>query len=304
VRLAGDRHAKLRRHRSAVIDNTPRCVKRRAVRSREDPTVRHPDLWRGAARRRRRAVAAEVVDSTPRVRDEHGVRTITFDRPSVRNALTLDDLAAVTEAVRDLPTNIRVVVFRGDERAFSAGMHVRTFVDARPDEGRAIIDRVAECVGSVRLAPAVTVAAVRGYCLGAALELALACDLRVADRTARFGLPEVRLGIPSVVDAALLVSHVGLSKAKEVILTGGHYEPEGLPGLANRVVDDVDAAVADLVKQLSELTPEVVRAQKSLFETWLNVGLQQGIDTSRDVFAEVFALPVTQRAIEGYATRS
>lgn len=241
---------------------------------------------------------------TPRVDDAGGVRTITFDRPEVRNALTLDDLAVVTSAMRELPADVRAVVFRGDERAFSAGMHVRTFADAQPDEGHAIIDRVGECVGAVRIAPVITVAAVRGYCLGAAFELALACDLRVADPSARFGLPEVRLGIPSVVDAALLVSHLGLSKAKEVILAGGHYQASELPGLVNHAADDVEAAVTALVTPLLALTPEVVRAQKSLFETWLNSGLQQGIDISRDVFAEVFALPVTQQTIDGYVSRS
>jgi enoyl-CoA hydratase/carnithine racemase len=104
----------------------------------------------------------------------------------------------------------------------------------------------------------------------------------------------VRVGIPSVVDAALLVHHVGLSLAKELILTGAAYRPEQLPGLFTTLSLD------EIVPAMLTLTPEVIAAQKSLFETWLNAALQEGIDVSREVFASVFALPVTRSAIERY----
>lgn len=241
---------------------------------------------------------------TPLVADHDGVRTVTLDRPEVRNALTVDDLEVVTRAVSELPAETRAVVItaRG-ERAFSAGMHLDAFLNTAPGGGRALIERVGACTGAVRLAAVPTIAAVRGYCLGAAFEIALACDFRVATPDARFGLPEVRLGIPSVVDAALLHHHVGLSLAKEMVLTGAAYGVEDLPGLVNRVSDDIDAATDELLTELLALTPEVLAAQKTLFETWLNDGLQAGIDTSRDVFGDVFALPVTQQVIRDYAAR-
>ena len=145
---------------------------------------------------------------------------------------------------------------------------------------------------------------INGYCLGAAFELALACDLRVACPEARFGLPEVRLGIPSVVDAALLHHYVGLSRAKEIILTGGMYSVADLApaGLANRVAErgQLRAAAGELLAGLRELTPQVIAAQKALFETWLNTGLQAGIDASVEVFAGLFADPATSAAIAAY----
>ena len=112
----------------------------------------------------------------------------------------------------------------------------------------------------------------------------------------------MRLGIPSVVDAALLVEHVGLGRAKEMILTGGIYAVDVVPELANVVVDaaELDAAVDDMVRWLTTPTREVIAAQKALFETWLNVGLRDGIEESKRVFGEVFALPVTQDAIAAY----
>jgi enoyl-CoA hydratase/carnithine racemase len=132
----------------------------------------------------------------------------------------------------------------------------------------------------------------------------LACDLRVAHPEVQFGLPEVKLGIPSVVDAALLQQFVGLSKAKEIILTGDIYRLSDFAhtGIANRIVDPpgLRAAALDLANQLGSYTPQVMAAQKGLFETWLNCGLQHGIDTSVDVFADLFTDPATVQAIARY----
>jgi enoyl-CoA hydratase len=236
--------------------------------------------------------------------DEHGTRWITIDRPEIANALRLADLGVIADAVRTAG-GLRAIVLTGaGDRSFSAGMHVDTFSAAGPDTGREVISRVRDCVGALRLSPLPTIAMINGYCLGAAFEMALACDLRAACPQAQFGLPEVRLGIPSVVDAALLHHHVGLSKAKEIILTGGMYSVADLApfGLANRVAErgQLRAAVGELLAGLRALTPQVLAAQKSLFETWLNTGLQPGIDASVEVFAEVFADPATAAAIAAY----
>jgi enoyl-CoA hydratase len=237
----------------------------------------------------------------PLVSDERGIRTITFNRPEILNALTLDDLSAIREAVAGADGSVRALVLTGaGDRAFSAGAHVDTFADAAPTSGREIIERVGACVSAIRLAPVPTVAMIRGYCLGAAFEMALAVDVRVASPEARFGLPEVKLGIPSVIEAALLLHHVGLSKAKEMLLTGDMYSAAELPpGLVNRTApaDQLRRATAELLAALTNPTREVTAAQKSLVETWLNVGLEQGIEASKAVFADVFALPATAEAV-------
>jgi enoyl-CoA hydratase/carnithine racemase len=237
--------------------------------------------------------------------DEHGTRWITVDRPEIANALYLDDLDVITAAVTTAGPGVRAIVVTGTgERSFSAGMHVDTFAAGDTGRARAAITRVRDCVGAFRLSPRPTIAMINGYCLGAAFEIALACDLRAACPDARVGLPEVRLGIPSVVDAALLHHYVGLSKAREIILTGGLYSVADLApfGLANRVAEraGLRAAVGELLAGLRELTPEVIAAQKALFETWLNTGLQASIDASVEVFAGLFASPATTAAIAAY----
>jgi len=134
--------------------------------------------------------------------------------------------------------------------------------------------------------------------------MTLACDLRVAHRDVRFGLPEVKVGIPSVVEAALLYHYVGLSKAKEIILTGELYPVSefATQGLINRTVEPAQlrAATLELLQSVTACTREVLAAQKGLFETWLNHGLQHGIDTSVDVFAEVLRAPATTESIARY----
>jgi len=160
----------------------------------------------------------------PLITDENGIRWITLNRPEIRNALYAEDLARITTAITGIGDSVRAIVLTGSgELAFSAGMHIDTFASAAPEDGRAIISGVRDCIGAVRLAPVPTVAMINGYCIGAEFEMALACDLRVAHLGVRVGLPEVKLGIPSVVDAALLYMYVGLSKAKEIILTGDLY---------------------------------------------------------------------------------
>ena len=229
----------------------------------------------------------------PRVSDERGIRAITLDRPEILNALTLEDLDVVREAVASIDDSVRAVVLTGaGDRAFSSGMHTATFDEADPAAGREIIERVGACVGTIRLAPIPTVAVIDGYCLGGAFEMALACDVRVATPEARFGLPEVKLGIPSVIEAALLLNHVGLSKAKEMLLTGDMYAAADLPpGLVNRTAprERLREATDELLAALMKPGREVIAAQKALVETWLNVGLQEGIETSKAVFGDVFS---------------
>jgi enoyl-CoA hydratase len=241
----------------------------------------------------------------PLIHDDNGIRWITLDRPEIRNALHVEDLDHIAYGVRSAGPDVRAIILTGaEDRAFSAGMHVNTFADATPESARDSITRVRDCLGAIRLSPRPTVALVNGYCIGAGFEMALACDLRVAHPQVQFGLPEVKLGIPSVVDAALLQQFVGLSKAKEIILTGDLYPLADLAhtGIANRIVDpkELREAALDLANQLGSYTPQVMAAQKGLFETWLNFGLQHGIDASIEVFAGLFADPATVQAIAQY----
>jgi enoyl-CoA hydratase len=242
--------------------------------------------------------------SLPQVVDAAGVRWITIDRPDAANALTLDDLQHLTAAVREVEATTRAVVFTGaGERAFCAGMHLDTFRGLTPVTARQVITQVGDFLAAVRRCPAVTAVMLNGACLGVALELALACDLRIARTGVMVGLPEVKLGIPSVVDAALLPAYVGLSRAREMILTGDSVSVEELgASFANRIVppSELRGATDDLLASVLAHTRTVIAAQKSLFETWLNGGITESVAASIGVFGNVFADPSTRDAVEAY----
>ena len=165
---------------------------------------------------------------------------VTFDRPDKLNVLHAEDLPGLLDIIVNLDSGVTGLVFTGaGSAAFSAGMNVETFVGMDQAGAKAFIGQLAGIMHAIRRSPVVTVAAVGGYCLGGAFELALACDLRVVTPTAAFGLPEIKVGVPSVIDAALLPGFVGLSKAREMILTGDTYRLDQLPphSIANVIAE-------------------------------------------------------------------
>ena len=236
---------------------------------------------------------------------DDGIRWIVFDRPEKRNALTIADIRELSRIVADPGAGTRALVFTGaGDRAFCAGVHTATFVDLGPAGARAFISELRDCLAAVRTSPLPTAAVVRGYCLGAGFELALACDLRVSTPDSQFGLPEVKVGIPSVIDAALLPAHVGLAMAKEIILTGDPYSASTMDrlGLLNRVVpaDHLRQSAVDLLGRITRHTPVVLASQKRLFEIWQNRPLTEAIDASVEEFATVFEAPETLDQIRRY----
>lgn len=241
----------------------------------------------------------------PSIRDVDQTRWVSFNRPEKLNALTREDIAVAHEAVGNLPEATRAVVFTGSgPRAFSAGVHIQVFHSLAARDARGFISELGDLLTAARRAPVPTLCAINGYCLGAAMELAMACDLRVASTDAVFGMPEIKVGIPSVLDAALLQQHLGLSKAKELLLTGDLYDVAELRphGFLNKIVppDGLQKATADLAHAVGGHSPAATASQKRLFETWQNAGLQASIDASIGEFAEVLADPQARERIRSY----
>lgn len=207
--------------------------------------------------------------NNPEVRlDRDGpVATVTLCRPHVLNAQTPAMWEALRQIGRDLPGDVRVVVVRGEGRAFSAGLDLAA-VSAPDNQSSftvmaALDDAAAEeriagfqaAFSWLRRPDLVSVAAVRGHAIGAGFQLALACDLRVLAEDAQFTMAEISLGlVPDLGGTKRLVELVGYARAMDICLTGRRVpaaESERL-GLATTVVPvtELDKAVADLVAQL------------------------------------------------------
>src|SRR5437867_1492606 len=150
-----------------------------------------------------------------------GVAWCTLDRPPL-NLLEPGLIRAVRATFDALAADraTRVAVLTGGGRAFTAGMDVRVLRDLDTARAKELITALHAAIDAVHQAPFPVIAAVNGACLGAGFELALACDLRVAVAGASLGLPEVRVGVPSVLQAALLPPLVGPGRAAELLLTG------------------------------------------------------------------------------------
>src|SRR6266581_781081 len=219
---------------------------------------------------------------------------VTLDRPPL-NLFTLELIAAVRETFDTLARDagVRVAVITGAGRAFTAGMQVQVLRDLTPVSAKALITSLHEAIHAVHDAPFPTVAMVNGPCLGAGFELAMACDLRVAAAGAPLGLPEVKVGAPSVIEAALLPALVGPGRAAEMLLTGDSVSAEQALawGLVNRVVpaDRLEAATAALVEQILACSPTAIRIQKELMIRWRNTDLVSAVRLSIDAFAQNYA---------------
>jgi len=233
---------------------------------------------------------------------------VTFDRPEKLNIVHAEDLSELRDVITGLASGVQAIVFTGaGQVAFSAGMNIEAFAGLTPARAHGLIGDLAQVMRAIRHSPVVTVAAVNGYCLGAAFELALACDLRVVTPTASFGLPEIKVGVPSVIDAALLPAFVGLSKAREMVLTGDIYKLDELPpgSIANVVAEprELAAAAESLLDRIATHPQTVTAAQRRLFDLWLNNPLDAAVNASMIEFANVFDSQETHEQIARHHKR-
>jgi enoyl-CoA hydratase/carnithine racemase len=189
--------------------------------------------------------------------------------------------------------SIRAAVIMGRGRAFTAGMDVHVLHGLSAVSARALITDLCAAIDAVHRAPFPVVGAVHGACLGAGFELALACDLRVAASDATFGLPEVRVGVPSVIQAALLPPLIGPGRAAEMLLLGERVDASRALawGLVNRVVEPaaLPTAVDETLARLLACGPAAVRAQKALMIRWRETDLTSAIRAGIDAFAACYA---------------
>ncbi len=219
---------------------------------------------------------------------------------SVDNAAKLNVLdAALSRELGDKvgalagDDELRALVLTGvGERAFIGGADIGEMAALEPHSARAFITALHEACLALRALPVPVIARIQGYCLGGGLEVAVACDLRLAAESARFGMPEVRLGIPSVIEAALLPTLVGWGKARELVLTGEMIGAEEALacGLVERVVPDhdLDAALERWLAAVCAGAPEAVRAQKALIRRWEALPLDEGIEAGVEAFVTAY----------------
>ena len=194
---------------------------------------------------------------------------------------------------------VRGVVLAGEGPSFCAGVDLDEFASGSVESGRALILGLRDLCAILRGLPKPVVCAIHGHCLGGALEVAACCDLRVCSPEARLGMPEVFLGIPSVIDAVMLMHHIGAARAYEMMLTGEAIDGQTAHawGLVNRLAapEHLLDAAKDLLRQVIRHEPAVVAAQKRLHQTWLDVPYTEAVQTSIEPLLDAFRAGRPQR---------
>ncbi len=223
------------------------------------------------------------------------VARLTIDNEAKLNSLNSALMEEIVEKMAEVAADpeLRLAILTGaGGRAFVGGADIAEIAALDHASARRFITLVHRCCAAFRHLPAPVVARIDGYALGAGLELAAACDLRVASETSAFGMPEVAIGIPSVVEAALLPKLVGEGRTRRLLLTGEMIgAAEALDwGLVDILVpaDGLDDAVERLARPILAAGPRAIRLQKSLILDWEELPTQAAIARGIDAFVSAF----------------
>ena len=240
------------------------------------------------------APAAHKVDISWDRRPAGVVAHVVYDNAGRLNVLNPPALLDLTEAFQSLARegDLRVIVFSGaGGRAFIGGADINHMAAMKSSEdGRAFITLIHKLCQAVRDCPMPVICRMEGYTLGAGLEVAAACDMRIAADNAHFGMPEVKVGVPSVVEAALLPRLIGWGRTSRLLLTADTIDAVKAEawGLVEEVVPlaVLDEAVECCVRAIVEGTPLAVRAQKRLMRRWERLSLDEAVQAGIDAFAQ------------------
>jgi enoyl-CoA hydratase len=226
---------------------------------------------------------------------EGPIATITINRPEALNTLTHELILHLTAEIKKLCSepDIRIIVLTGSgDRAFVGGVDVRAMMELDADGAEKFITDLHRCFLAIRQCEKIVIASINGFAFGGGLELAASCDLRIASDHAQFGMPEVRVGIPSVIEAAYLPRLIGLGRAAELVYTGEMIEAQEAEriGLINKVVshEKLKEATRHLAKKVLRNGPTALILQKKLIAQWMELSLNAAIEAGIRAFRECY----------------
>jgi enoyl-CoA hydratase len=253
---------------------------------------------------------------TIQIRDEGRARIITIDRPKALNALNPTVVAELSRAIEALQIafeggdwSVRgLILTGGGDKAFVAGADIAAMADMNPEQAMLFASQghaVGEMLANLQVP---TIAAVNGFALGGGCELALACDFILASERAKFGQPEVKLGvIPGFGGTQRLSRRIGIARALELCTTGATIDAQEAVriGLANRVVagDQLLATCVGLVETMATMGPLAVAAAKRVIHRGAELPLAAANQLEVEAFAELFATRDQKEGMQAFLAK-
>ena len=227
--------------------------------------------------------------------DGHLIAVVEVDNSNRLNCLSSDQVVRLQKAFEDLKENdeLRAVVLTGaGDKAFIGGADLNELGGLCADSGRLYITRLHQACLAIRDFPLPVIARINGFCLGAGLEVAASCDMRAAAESAVLGMPEVHMGLPSVIEAALLPGQIGWGRTREILLTGQTFSAaEAVQmGFVQRIapLSELDQAIASWLDGICSAAPEAVRNQKQLMNRWERTSIEEGVLAGIDALSQAY----------------
>lgn len=245
----------------------------------------------------------DVISTTQEHSPCHNIATLSVSNPSKLNIVNSALLQDFTQKCHDLSkdANLRAVVLTGaptnpgKAASWIGGADIKEMAGlSSSEEARAFINRIHEACEALRAIPVPVIASIGGFCLGAGMEIAAACDLRIATRGSVFGMPEVKVGIPSVVEAAYLPGLIGMGRTRRLLYLAENIDAVTAErwGFVERLVDgkeELERATEEWVEMLVGMGPKAIRSQKRLMQRWENCGVEEGIEAGAKAYAAAFS---------------
>lgn len=245
-----------------------------------------------------------------KIEQNGAVTTLTISAPKTLNALNSNILNELGEAIDNLPFGTRCLIITGDgEKSFVAGADISEMADLNEDEGLAFGKRGAAVFRKIETLDIPVIAAVNGFALGGGCELALACDIRICSTNARFGQPEVGLGIiPGFSGTCRLAKIVGMGMAKQLIFTGKNIKAnEALRiGLVNAVYEQSElmAEALQLAESICSNAPVAVAYAKKCINQEYDLSADDAISLENDYFGKCFATDDQKNGMKAFLTKA
>lgn len=229
---------------------------------------------------------------------EGALGTLIINRPERLNTLNPELVFALKKSIDEMSRDkaVRVLIITGQgDRAFIGGVDLQVFEKFGPAEAEEFITNLHKCILSIRQSEKIVIASINGYALGGGLELAACCDLRIASDTAQFGMPEVKVGVPSVIEAAYLPRLIGIGRTAELVLTGDMIDAREAErmGLVNKIVppDKIKEETRKMADRILENGPRALVLQKRLMTKWMEMNLDDSVQAGIKFFREAFHTP-------------